>query len=73
MAPPETVGAALLRLRQAAGMTRYRLAKSSGVNASHLMRLENDEQGPSLAVALKIARALGVSLAAFDGCGEVKP
>lgn len=63
----EAFAAALARLRTAAGLSRYRLAKLSGVSALHLGRLESGEQRPSLATAQKVAAALGVSMAVFDG------
>ena len=68
MRQPETFGQVVARLRQAGGMTRYRLAKSAGMSAVHLARLEDGKQQPGLAVARKVARALGVSLGVFDDC-----
>ena len=68
MRQPETFGAVVARLREAKGWTRYRLAKTAGLSPVHLTRLEQGEQQPGLAVADRVARALGVSLSTFDGC-----
>lgn len=64
----DTFAARLLALRERAGISRYRLARLSGVTAPHLLRLERGDQRPSLEVAQKIARGLGTTLAAWDGC-----
>lgn len=64
--PTPTFASILARLREAQGWTVYRLAQESGVSKQFLAELERGEKQPSLAVAGKLARALGVGLAAFD-------
>ena len=67
MAKAPTFSARLAALRAKAGVTVYRLAKSSGVSPQHIARIERGEQSPSWEIAVKLARGLGVSVAAFDG------
>jgi transcriptional regulator with XRE-family HTH domain len=66
-------GHRLAKLREAAGLTRYALAKRSGVNEAFLGRLEAGKQAPGWSVACKLADALGVTLDALRatprGCG----
>ena len=68
MTTPDTPAAIVLRLRQEAGWSRYRLGKASNVGTSQLLRIERGEQVPGLLVARRIVAAFGVSLAVFDGC-----
>ncbi|MCT6925278.1 helix-turn-helix transcriptional regulator [Metasolibacillus sp.] len=50
-------------LRESCKLSRYRLAKLSGVNESTLQMIENSENpNPTFRVMCKIADALGVSL-----------
>lgn len=63
--PPETFASRLAALRTEAGVTVYRLAKTSGVSPQHIARMERGEQQPSLEVARKLARALGMGLEAW--------
>jgi transcriptional regulator with XRE-family HTH domain len=61
----ETYGEVLARLRAAKGWTMYRLAMESGLKQQSLWNLESGKMQPKLATAVKIARALGVSVEAF--------
>ena len=58
----ETPGEILARLRGAAGWSRYRLAKASGVDAGTIAGIEAGRTGCTLETALKLVGALGVSL-----------
>ena len=65
-----TPGEVIAGLREARGLTRYALAKLSGVGQSTLSRLESGErQGLSVETARAICAALGCSLAVFDQPG----
>lgn len=66
----DTFAARLIALREAQGWSRYRLAKLCGVSAAHLGRLEAGAREPSLAVAQRIADALGQRLAVFEAPGR---
>ena len=50
-----------------AGLSAYALAQKSGVRQQTLSKLLRGERQPSLAMALRLCRALGASLAVFDG------
>ena len=71
--PADTVrtpGEVIASLRESRGLTRYALAKLSGVGQSTLSRLESGErQGLSVETARAICAALGCSLAVFDQPG----
>lgn len=56
----------LRELREAAGMTKYKLSKVSGVSKQTLGDLEAGISDPSWDTLIKLTRALGVSLDAFD-------
>lgn len=65
------LGLVITRLRKERGMTRYRLARESGVSYSYLVGIEEGKHSPSMNIALKIAAALGVTVAELIGEGEV--
>ena len=67
MTNQETPGETIARLRHAKGWSVYRLAIKAKVNRAQLGRIERGERSMSFQTALKIAAALGASLAAFDG------
>lgn len=50
----------LVSTREAAGVSRYRLAKEMGINLSHLGRLERGEASPRADTVRRAAGALGV-------------
>ncbi len=64
MADP-AFGKRLSALRVAANLTRYRLAKMSGVSAIQLTRIEEQGQAVYWLTACKLADAMGVSVAEF--------
>jgi transcriptional regulator with XRE-family HTH domain len=61
-----TFGRRLRELREKAGLSRYALAKVSGVTAQALANLENGSSVPTWPTVLKLARALDVSVEEFD-------
>ncbi len=65
---PDTFAARLLSLRQQAGLSQQALGDAAGVNRSYIAKLEGGKMQPSLATAQVLAKALGVSVATFDGC-----
>jgi len=68
MAKQETPGEVVARLRQAKGWTPYRLAKEAGLSGPVVYRLESGERGPAFGTLQAVCKALGASLAEFDGC-----
>lgn len=56
----ETIGARLLRLRQAAGLTQRELS-CPGVSYAYISRIEADTRQPSVKALRKLAARLGVS------------
>ena len=64
-------GKALRRLRTERGWSQERLAAEAGVTLNYVGNLERGEQGPSLYVLIKLARALQIDvptlLADFQG------
>lgn len=63
-------GAAVRSLRVDAGIAQEELAHLAGVERSHMGKIERGEHMPTLALALKVARALGVSAAELIGRTE---
>jgi transcriptional regulator with XRE-family HTH domain len=61
----------LRELRDAAGLSEAKLAKLSGVPFASLHDYGLGRRKPSLAAAVKIAHALGVTCEAFAGCDDV--
>ena len=59
-------GVRLKQLREEAGLTVYALAKRAGLTQINVHRIEKGERDPAWPTAVKLAEALGVSLAAFD-------
>ena len=55
-------GEALRRFRVERGWSQERLAAEAGVTLNYVGNLERGEQGPSLYVLIKIARALQIDL-----------
>ena len=49
-------------VRKSMGLSRYKLAKRSGVNYKLLWEYEKEKRDPSLATLRKIAKALGVTV-----------
>jgi transcriptional regulator with XRE-family HTH domain len=66
-----TFGAKLRELREGKELTREALASASGVPFGTIHGYEIGRRSPSLAVTVKLARALGVDCTAFAGCEDV--
>ncbi|MCL6558097.1 MAG: helix-turn-helix transcriptional regulator [Firmicutes bacterium] len=52
----------LREIREKAGLTQSDLAKASGVSQSHISEMEAGNTVPTVFVAKRLARALGVSV-----------
>ncbi|MCE9564419.1 MAG: helix-turn-helix domain-containing protein [Planctomycetes bacterium] len=63
-------GERLKRLREAAGVSQYALAKTSGVTAQAISKIEQGDRDPSWSTVVKLAHALGISVADFDAPAE---
>lgn len=61
----ETFGAIVVRLREAAGLSQYALAKKAGMSQQTLSYLESQDREPNWSSVQRIARALGVSCEVF--------
>lgn len=61
-APPE-VGATLQRLRLDRGLTLEDLSRTAGVSKSMLSQIEREKANPTIAVAWRLANALGIGMA----------
>ena len=59
----QAFGAAVREARLQVGVAQEELAHLAGIERSHMGKIERGEHMPTLALALKIARALGVSAA----------
>jgi transcriptional regulator with XRE-family HTH domain len=61
--PARAFGAAVRALRTEHGVAQETLANMAGIERSHMGKVERGEHMPTLALILKIARALGCSAA----------
>lgn len=61
--PAQAFGAAVRALRTEQGMAQETLANLASIERSHMGKIERGEHMPTLAIILKIARALGCSSA----------
>lgn len=61
----------LRQLRDAKGLSEAKLSKGSGVALGALHSYGLGTRKPSLAAAVKIARALGVTCEAFADCEDI--
>jgi transcriptional regulator with XRE-family HTH domain len=59
--PPE-VGATLQKMRLARALTLEDLSRAAGVSKSMLSQIEREKANPTIAVAWRLANALGVSI-----------
>jgi transcriptional regulator with XRE-family HTH domain len=66
-----TFGQKLRELRERKDFTRESLATASGVPFGTIHGYEMGRRAPSLAVTLKLAKALGVGCDAFAECDDV--
>ena len=62
-APAQAFGAAVRAARTEQGVAQETLAYLAGIERSHMGKIERGEHMPTLAIILKIARALGCSSA----------
>jgi ribosome-binding protein aMBF1 (putative translation factor) len=58
----KTLGQSIRAAREAAGVSQVDLATAANISQGYLSQLEQDEREPTLPIAARIARALGVSL-----------
>ena len=66
--PLPTFGQNLRRIRREKGLSQERLAHASGLNMTHVARIERGEREPGVRTVSKLTKGLGVSAAAlFDG------
>jgi transcriptional regulator with XRE-family HTH domain len=61
VAPAQAFGNAVRALRTEDGIAQEALAHSAGIERSHMGKIERGEHMPTLALVLKIARALNRS------------
>ena len=62
MAPTETLGQRLQRLRAAAGLTQAAVAEQAGVPAASLRSWETDRREPGFRPLIRLAKVLGVTV-----------
>lgn len=58
-------GAAVRKLRKAKGLSQEMLAEKADIHHTHVGLIERGERNPSLDVAHRVARALGLTLSAM--------
>ena len=56
------VGARVKGLREQRGWSQERLAEVAGITLNYVGNLERGEQGPSLHILVRLARALGIDV-----------
>lgn len=64
---PEPLPARLKRLREARGLSQRALARACGVTSQAVSLIEAGRREPSLAMARRLAEALGVGLSELAG------
>jgi transcriptional regulator with XRE-family HTH domain len=69
----ETFGNKLARLREAAGVSQYALAKMTGLTNQAVTYLEAGERQPTWETVQRLAKALGLDCTAFADEGLVLP
>lgn len=63
MSKATTLAEKIRKLREAAGLTRYKVAQAAGIDAAYYGRIEQGEvAAPSFTTVAAIAKVLGVSL-----------
>ncbi|WDH25074.1 helix-turn-helix domain-containing protein [Pseudomonas chlororaphis] len=67
---PKGFPSRLVRLRANAGMTQKELAKASGISVPQIGRYETGLSAPRMTALVKLARALGVEVSAFDNAEQ---
>ncbi|MBC7706221.1 MAG: helix-turn-helix transcriptional regulator [Rhodoferax sp.] len=68
--PAQAFGAAVRALRTEQGVAQETLAHLADIERSHMGKIERGEHMPTLAIILKIARALGCSAAGLMAATE---
>lgn len=71
--PADQFGAKIRQLRAGRAWSLEQLAAASGVSRSMLSQIERQEANPTLAVAVRIARALGTQLAELLESSAAEP
>lgn len=61
-----TFGQRLRQLREAAGLTQEALARNANMSLSAVSKMELKDIDPNWSTVQRLARALGVSVSAFD-------
>lgn len=56
----------LQELREAAGFTKYGLARESGVSREYIGRIERGKANPTLPVTAQLSHGLGMTLTEFS-------
>ncbi len=57
-----TLGQRIRAAREAKGLSQVSLAASTNISQGYLSQLEQDEREPTLGIAARIARVVGISL-----------
>jgi transcriptional regulator with XRE-family HTH domain len=74
MGTNKIIGEKIKRLRESKNLSIEAISMRTGLNITQITRIENNEELPSLAPLIKIARALGVRLGTFlDDQQELGP
>jgi transcriptional regulator with XRE-family HTH domain len=72
--PLDTFAANVRRVRRARGLSQERLALASGLNTTHVAKIERSEREPGVRTVSKLTIALGVSAdELFDGLDGRRP
>lgn len=71
-APPD-VGATLQKIRAARGLTLDDLSRAAGVSKSMLSQIEREKANPTIAVAWRLANALGIGLGELLAPNDEEP
>ena len=58
----QTLGQRIRAAREELGQSQVNLATAAGISQGYLSQLEQDEREPTLSIAARLARALGISL-----------
>lgn len=58
----KTFGQRIRTAREAIGESQMKLAAAAGISQGYMSQLEADEREPTLSIAARLARALGLSL-----------
>ncbi|MBL8343960.1 MAG: helix-turn-helix transcriptional regulator [Rubrivivax sp.] len=66
-------GAALRRVRLAAGMSQERLALEAGVQRNFISLIETGQNQPTIGTIYKLARALGMKASELVAAAESRP